>query len=113
MDRHGHFKPASDLLRAKIRELGEARGFSATRLLTHWPEIVGDYAVHHVKADGSTSPKVFKGWTLELGPREARTLARQHSFKPITTRRYYPGEHSAELRINGQPLAAAKFHLRA
>ena len=41
MDRHGHFKPASDLLRQKIRELGEARGFSATRLLTHWPEIVG------------------------------------------------------------------------
>jgi hypothetical protein len=42
VDRHGHFKPASDLLRAKIRELGEARGFSATRLLTHWPEIVGE-----------------------------------------------------------------------
>ncbi len=42
MSRHGQFKPASDLLRAKIRELGEARGFSATRLLTHWPEIVGE-----------------------------------------------------------------------
>lgn len=41
MDRHGQFKPASDLLRAKIREIGEVRGFSATRLLTHWPEIVG------------------------------------------------------------------------
>lgn len=42
MDRHGQFKPASDLLRSKIRELGEARGFSATRLLTHWTEIVGE-----------------------------------------------------------------------
>ena len=42
MDRHGQFKPASDLLRARIRELGEARGFSATRLLTHWTEIVGE-----------------------------------------------------------------------
>jgi hypothetical protein len=41
MTRHGQFKPASDLLRAKIREIGEARGFSTTRLLTHWPEIVG------------------------------------------------------------------------
>jgi 3-methyladenine DNA glycosylase AlkC len=75
--------------------------------------LVIDYAVHHVKADGSTSPKVFKGWTLELGPRETRTLARQHSFKPITTRRYYPGEHRAELRINGQTIATAKFDLRA
>jgi hypothetical protein len=42
VSRHGQFKPASDLLRAKIREIGEARGFSATRLLTHWPEIVGE-----------------------------------------------------------------------
>ena len=75
--------------------------------------LVIDYAVHHVKADGSTSPKVFKGWTLELGPREARALARKHSFRPISTRRYYPGEHTAELRINGQPLGAAKFHLGA
>lgn len=75
--------------------------------------LVIDYAVHHVKADGSTSPKVFKGWTLELGPRETRELARQHSFKVITTRRYHPGEHTAELRINGEVLAAAKFHLRA
>ena len=42
MDRHGQFKPAADLLRQKIREIGEARGFSATRLLTHWTEIVGE-----------------------------------------------------------------------
>lgn len=75
--------------------------------------LVIDYAVHHVKADGSTSPKVFKGWTLELGPREVRVLARQHSFKPVTTRRYYPGEHAAELRINGQPMGSASFQLRA
>lgn len=27
-----------------------------------------DYAVHHVKADGSTSAKVFKGWRMVLGP---------------------------------------------
>ncbi len=73
--------------------------------------LVIDYAMHHVKADGSTSPKVFKGWTLELGPREARALERQHSFKVVTTRRYYPGEHTAELRINGQVLGAAKFRL--
>jgi hypothetical protein len=41
VDRHGQFKPAADLLRARIREVGEGRGFAATRLLTHWAEIVG------------------------------------------------------------------------
>ncbi|WP_255509471.1 DUF721 domain-containing protein [Oceaniovalibus sp. ACAM 378] len=30
------------LLNARIREAGEQRGFAVTRLLTHWPEIVGE-----------------------------------------------------------------------
>ncbi len=75
--------------------------------------LVVDYTVHHVKADGATSPKVFKGWTLELAARESRSLTRRHSFKLITTRRYYPGEHTVELRINGRHHGAATFHLRA
>ncbi|MBL9106158.1 MAG: DNA alkylation repair protein [Myxococcales bacterium] len=75
--------------------------------------LVIDYAVHHVKANGGTSPKVFKGWTVELAPRETRVLERRHSFRPITTRRYYPGEHTAELRINGRALASVAFQLRA
>lgn len=75
--------------------------------------LVIDYAVHHMKADGNTTPKVFKGWTLELGPREERTLARRHSFKPVTTRRYYPGAHAVDLRINGKVLGEAAFTLRA
>ncbi len=74
--------------------------------------LVIDYAVHHMKADGSTTPKVFKGWTLELGPREERALARRHSFKPVTTRRYYPGAHAVDLRINGKVLGEAAFTLR-
>lgn len=41
MARNGSFKAASDLLRDRIRAAGEARGFAATRLLTHWAEIVG------------------------------------------------------------------------
>lgn len=36
------FEPASGLLRDKIREAGEARGFAVARLLTHWAEVVGD-----------------------------------------------------------------------
>ena len=36
------FEAASGLLREKIRTLGESRGFALSRLLTHWPEVVGD-----------------------------------------------------------------------
>lgn len=42
MSRTGSFRTTADLLRARIREAGEARGFAATRILTHWAEIVGE-----------------------------------------------------------------------
>jgi len=70
-----------------------------------------DYAVHHVKADGSTSPKVFKGWVLELPPRGSLELAKTHSMRPVTTRRYHPGRHTVALQVNGRVDATTDFIL--
>ncbi|WP_347311984.1 DUF721 domain-containing protein [Defluviimonas sp. SAOS-178_SWC] len=36
------FEPAAGLLKDRIREAGESRGFAVARLLTHWAEVVGD-----------------------------------------------------------------------
>ena len=36
------FARTSSLLQARIRKAGESRGFAEARLLTHWPEVVGD-----------------------------------------------------------------------
>ena len=36
------FEAASGLLQARIRQVGEARGFAVTRLLTGWAEIAGE-----------------------------------------------------------------------
>ena len=71
-----------------------------------------DYVVHHVKANGATSPKVFKGWQLALAPREARVLSKKHSLKPVTTRVYHPGEHRVEVKVNGRTVASSSFVLR-
>lgn len=70
-----------------------------------------DYAVHHVKANGESSPKVFKGWVLDFQGREARELRKAHSMKLVTTRRYHAGRHIVELRINGRVEASAWFDL--
>ncbi len=70
-----------------------------------------DYVVHHVKADGKTSPKVFKGWQFELPAGSTRVLEKRHSMKRITTRRYYPGKHTVEIQVNGAPVASAFFTL--
>ena len=73
--------------------------------------LVVDYAVHHVRANGSRSPKVFKGWKLTLEPGEIRRFIKQHPLRPVTTRRLYPGVHRIELLVNGQPCAHADFNL--
>ncbi len=70
-----------------------------------------DYVVHHLRARGDTSPKVFKGWVLDLAAKEERQLVKRHSLRVITTRVYYPGEHRIELVINGQAAATASFTL--
>lgn len=76
-------------------------------------QLVVDYAVHHVRANGGTSPKVFKGWKLTLAPGETRTLDKRHSLKPVTTRTLYPGTHTVDVRVNGVALAVAAFELQA
>ena len=94
--------------------MGESLGLSVTLQSTaRQPQPLEiDYAVHHVRANGGTSPKVFKGWKLTLAPGEARSLEKRHSLKPVTTRTLYPGLHRIEVLINGQALAEAAFDLR-
>jgi 3-methyladenine DNA glycosylase AlkC len=74
--------------------------------------LVVDYVVHHVKANGGSTPKVFKGWKLELAAGEHRVLEKKHSLALITTRRYHAGDHGITIQINGQPVAQAAFQLK-
>ena len=73
--------------------------------------LVIDYAVHHVKANGGTSPEVFKGWSVTLAPGETRALEKRHAVKPITTRTYHAGRHVVDVRINGKVCAEGLFEL--
>lgn len=70
-----------------------------------------DYAIHHVKADGTLSPKVFKWKTVILAAGEDHVVQKRHAMRPITTRRYYPGEHRIVILINGAETAAGHFVL--
>ncbi len=70
-----------------------------------------DYVVHHVKADGRTTPKVFKGWTLDLPAGESVVLDKRHSMRAVTTRRYHAGTHAVEVQVNGRVVASAPFTL--
>ncbi|MGP4019084.1 DNA alkylation repair protein [Saccharopolyspora sp. 5N708] len=73
--------------------------------------LVIDYIVHHMKANGTQRGKTFKLITTTLAPGEEREISREHSFREITTRRYYPGAHAVELQLNGAPTGKANFTL--
>ena len=70
-----------------------------------------DYIVHHSKSNGSQTSKTFKLTTATLAPGERLDRTRQHSFRPITTRRYYPGPHAIEVQVNGVIAGRAEFEL--
>lgn len=74
-------------------------------------KMVIDYAIHFVKANGKTSPKVFKLKNIELDPNGRLEVVKAHSIKPITTRKYYAGEHYVEIFVNGRSYAKAQFEL--
>ena len=113
------FPPAPDVAvgvpvlgRTKV-VLGGELPFEVT-LVNHGTEparLAIDYVVHHVKANGSRTPKVFKLATRVLAAGERVTLARRHSFKPISTRRYHPGEHALGLQVNGVATDVVAFDL--
>ncbi|MET0136037.1 MAG: DNA alkylation repair protein [Kibdelosporangium sp.] len=73
--------------------------------------LVIDYIIHHRKANGSTTPKVFKLTTKTLDPGAELTLERSHSFRVITTRVYHAGPHVLEIQVNGESLGKAGFDL--
>lgn len=83
--------------------LGGAVTFTATlrSLADTEQRVVVDYAIHHVKKSGKTTPKVFKLTERALAPGATSAIERRHALKPISTRTYYAGEHAVELLING------------
>ena len=72
---------------------------------------VVDYVMHLRRASGALSPKVFKLSTRALPPHGALFVRRAHRLRPVTTRRYYAGEHVLEVQVNGRITARARFEL--
>jgi 3-methyladenine DNA glycosylase AlkC len=93
--------------------LGDHLGIS-TRITSTSSEkqyIVIDYAVHYMKSNGKSAPKVFKWKNLHLKPGQCVILEKSQPFKKITTRRHYAGRHMIEIRVNGKPASETAFEL--
>lgn len=74
-------------------------------------DLIIDYAIHHMKANGEIAPKVFKWKITTLKADVKITAAKKHSIKKITTRKYYNGIHKVEIIINGISFGMQEFEL--
>jgi 3-methyladenine DNA glycosylase AlkC len=114
----GYAKPQASLtalhLEPKCIKLGDRLAINVTlQSESDMPQdLVIDYAVHFVLASGKTGRKVFKLTTRRLEGGETIQLTKSHHFRPITTRRYYPGAHRVEIQVNGQVLGEDSFELQ-
>jgi 3-methyladenine DNA glycosylase AlkC len=72
-----------------------------------------EYAVYFLVANGSLSKKVFKISERDLPAKGILDFEKEHDFKRITTRKYYPGVQKISVIINGKESPQLKFELKA
>lgn len=64
-----------------------------------------EYKIDFIKAKGKKSSKAFLISDKEISKDINIIGKRTHSFKDLTTRKHYPGEHSITLLINGNEVS--------
>jgi 3-methyladenine DNA glycosylase AlkC len=113
------YSPKIDISVSKIEldkpvvRMGEALNFSFDVKSTarQAQTLVIDYVIHHVKANGKLTPKVFKLTQKRLEPGQIINISKTHPFRLITTRKYYAGRHRLEIQVNGTSYQKISFEL--
>ena len=72
-------------------------------------KLVVDYLIHFVKSNGTLAHKVYKLKSYQLKAGERISLKKTHSLKPITTMKWYRGEHVISVQVNGKVYAKKKW----
>lgn len=70
-----------------------------------------EYAIYFLLGNGKHYRKVFKISERSLDHEKTQPFQRKHSFRKITTRKYYPGAHFVSLIINGKEIEKKAFKL--
>jgi 3-methyladenine DNA glycosylase AlkC len=110
-------KPEVEIVDVKVEPpvigLGEkiTLSFAIRSTVESSQRLVIDYAIDYVKANGSTSAKVFKLKALTLPGNASEAVSRGQHIKELTTRRHYAGRHAVHVMVNGERLASTAFEI--
>lgn len=69
-----------------------------------------EFVISFMKSNGNQADKIFKISESEISTHQ-KEFIKQFSFKAISTRKYYSGEHKLTLVINGVKMAQKSFSL--
>jgi 3-methyladenine DNA glycosylase AlkC len=96
-----------------VIRLGEkiTLSFGVKSTVAESQRLVIDYAIDYVKANGSTSAKVFKLKALTLPGNATELVSRGQQIKELTTRKHYVGVHAVHILVNGERLANTSFEI--
>jgi len=69
-----------------------------------------EFGIDFMKSNGKQARKIFKISEVHCED-QRKEIQKYFSFKPISTRKYYPGAHGLAIIVNGHELACGKFKL--
>ncbi|MDP4924044.1 MAG: DNA alkylation repair protein [Limnohabitans sp.] len=72
---------------------------------------LADWRVFYVKANGTLSPKVFKGSTVQVEAHSSVVIEKTLSLRQMSTRTHHPGRHTVEIALNGHAHPIGHFDL--
>jgi 3-methyladenine DNA glycosylase AlkC len=87
--------------------------FSLSNPTRRTQQLLLDFRIHFIKANGLSKPKVFKLKQLTLAAGASVKLHKTVSLQEMTTRKHYPGVHRLDLLINGNAQSLATFELKS
>ena len=70
-----------------------------------------EYGIDYMKSNGKQNRKVFKITENTYSPHTENEFTRKLSFKELTTRKHYTGDHILSIIVNGYELANLTFVL--
>lgn len=96
----------------KNPKIGDTMEITVTLAATEDVPVIVDYAMHFLKANGSTAPKVFKMKDARVSPDKPLTIIKRHRFKGnATTFTLYRGNQHLTVHVNGRVVGTAEFVL--
>jgi 3-methyladenine DNA glycosylase AlkC len=75
-------------------------------------DLLIDYVVDYVKANGGTSPKVFKLKRVVVPPKGRTPISIRIKLADLTTRKHHRGRHGVGLLVNGRRYPLGTFLLK-